>query len=217
MAEDKSTKTQAKKEPKAASTKAATQKAASSGAAQKTTASKSKAAQQKSTAPRKAAPKADAKKSGTRASQKGATQSRAASQKSASRTEQVKSASSKKNTQQQKPEIAGRSVARYVRISPFKVRPVADKVRNMSVNDALTALAYIERACVVEVEKVIKSAAANAYQAKGFRPEDLMIAEIMVDEGPTIKRFRPRAKGAASRINRRTSHISVSVCPGKEA
>lgn len=114
-------------------------------------------------------------------------------------------------------EIAGRATTKYIRVSPFKVRLVANKIRNKSVVDALTDLNFIERGCVVEVEKVIKSAAANAYMAKGFRPEDLEIAEIMVDEGPTIKRFRPRAKGAASRINKRTSHITVTVRPGKEA
>jgi large subunit ribosomal protein L22 len=67
------------------------------------------------------------------------------------------------------------------------------------------------------VEKVLRSAVANAFENKGFRADDLVIVETYVDEGPTLKRIRPRAKGSASRINKRTSHITVTVAPRKEA
>ena len=69
----------------------------------------------------------------------------------------------------------------------------------------------------VDVEKVLRSAVANAYQNKGFRPDDLVIVAAYVDEGPTLRRIRPRAKGSASRINKRTSHITITVAPRKEA
>lgn len=114
-------------------------------------------------------------------------------------------------------QTAGVATAKFVGVSPFKARLVADKIRNKSVAEALELLAYTERACTLDVEKVLRSAIANAYMAKGFRPEDLAIEQIYVDEGPTIKRFRPRAKGAASRINKRTCHITVMVRPLKEA
>ena len=109
------------------------------------------------------------------------------------------------------------ATAKYVRVAPRKARLVVDQIRNKSCDRALEILQFCERAVAVDVEKVLRSAMANAYQNNGMRPETLVIAEAYVDEGPTLKRIRPRAKGSASRINKRTSHITVTVTPRKEA
>ena len=94
------------------------------------------------------------------------------------------------------------ATAKYVRVAPRKARLVVDQVRNQPVARAFELLQFCERAVAVDVEKVLKSAVANAYQNKGMRP---------------LKRIRPRAKGSASRINKRTSHITITVAPRKEA
>ena len=109
------------------------------------------------------------------------------------------------------------AVAKYVRIAPRKARLVVDQIRNQSVEKALELLQFNNRAAAVPVAKVLRSAIANAENNHGLRGVDLMVAAAYVDEGPTLKRFRPRAKGSASRINKRTSHITVVVAPRKEA
>jgi len=110
-----------------------------------------------------------------------------------------------------------RATAKYVRIAPRKARLVVDQIRNQSVAKALELLQFNERAAAIPVAKVVNSAVANAENNHGLRGADLVIARAYVDEGPTIKRFRPRAKGSASRINKRTCHITVVVAPRKEA
>ncbi|MFC4335745.1 50S ribosomal protein L22 [Salininema proteolyticum] len=104
-----------------------------------------------------------------------------------------------------------RAVARYVRVAPRKARRVVDLVRGLPVDEALTKLEFAPYAAARDVYKVVASAQANAENNLGLDPESLMISEIMVDEGPTMRRFRPRAHGRAYRINKRTSHITVSV------
>ena len=113
--------------------------------------------------------------------------------------------------------MQAKAIARYVRVSPRKARIVVDKVRGKEVVDALDILRFNERAVAEVVSKVVASAAANAEHQYGVRPENLVIKEAYVDEGPTIKRFRPRAKGSASPINKRTSHITVIVATREEA
>ncbi|MDP9858693.1 large subunit ribosomal protein L22 [Olsenella profusa DSM 13989] len=110
-----------------------------------------------------------------------------------------------------------RAVARYVRMAPRKVRMVVDMVRGKGVEQALEALQFSTRAAAEPVAKAINSAVANAENNNGLRGRNLVIKRASVDEGPTLKRIRPRAKGSASRINKRTSHITVVVAPGKEA
>ena len=110
-----------------------------------------------------------------------------------------------------------RAVAKYVRVAPRKARLVVDQIRNQSVEKALEILQFSSRAAALPVAKVVNSAVANAENNHGMRGSDLYIARAYVDEGPTLKRFRPRAKGSASRINKRTSHITVVVAPRKEA
>lgn len=109
------------------------------------------------------------------------------------------------------------ATAKYVRMAPRKVRLVVDQIRNKSVSQALELLQFAEVAAAVPVEKVLRSAVANAENNNNLRANNLYIAEAYVDEGPTLKRIRPRAKGTASRINKRTSHITIVVAPRKEA
>ncbi len=112
--------------------------------------------------------------------------------------------------------MEAKATAKYVRVSPRKARIVIDQVRGKDVIAAQEILAFNERAISEVVAKVVNSAAANAQDRFGLRPESLVIKAAYVDEGPTMKRFRPRAKGAASKIRKRTSHITVIVAP-KEA
>ena len=110
-----------------------------------------------------------------------------------------------------------RATAKYVRVSPFKARQVVDLVRGKSVTAAFDILTFCDRAVAQDVQKVLRSAVANAEHNNGMRAADLVVKAAWVDEGPTLKRIRPRAKGSASRINKRTSHISIVVAPRKEA
>ena len=110
-----------------------------------------------------------------------------------------------------------RATAKYVRVAPRKARLVVDQIRNQTVEKALELLQFNQRAAAVPVAKVVNSAVANAENNHGLRGAELVIARAYVDEGPTLKRIRPRAKGSASRINKRTSHITVVVAPRKEA
>lgn len=108
------------------------------------------------------------------------------------------------------------SVARYVRMSPRKVRLVADLIRGKSVAEALAILAHTPRAASPILTKVLNSAVANAEHNFEMNANDLSIGQIFIDEGPTLKRFRPRAQGRASRINKRTSHITIVLTENKE-
>ncbi|MDI6713159.1 MAG: 50S ribosomal protein L22 [Anaerosomatales bacterium] len=113
--------------------------------------------------------------------------------------------------------MEAKAVARYVRVSPRKARLVVDLVRGKSVPEAEAILKFSDRAAAEVVGKVVHSAAANAVQQHKVRPETLYVAEAYVDEGPTLKRIRPRARGMAYRINKRTSHITVVVKQREEA
>lgn|SRR5690625_716290 len=105
--------------------------------------------------------------------------------------------------------MESRASAKYVRISPRKARQVVDLIRGKSLGEALNILRFVPKAAATPVEKVVRSAAANAENNFDLNPEDLFVAKIYVDEGPTLKRIRPRARGMADRINKRTSHITV--------
>jgi large subunit ribosomal protein L22 len=102
--------------------------------------------------------------------------------------------------------------ARYVRISPMKARRVVDMIRGLPATEALTVLKFAPQAASEQVYKVVASAMANAEHNAHLRDKDrLVVAQAFVDEGPTMKRFRPRAQGRAYRIRKRTSHITVVV------
>jgi large subunit ribosomal protein L22 len=106
-----------------------------------------------------------------------------------------------------------RATARYVRVTPMKARRVVDLIRGMYAHDALNVLEFAPQAASTPVYKVLASAMANAEHNNGIDPDTLYVAEAYVDEGPTLKRFRPRAQGRAYRIRKRTSHITVVVSP----
>jgi large subunit ribosomal protein L22 len=105
------------------------------------------------------------------------------------------------------------AVARFVRITPLKARRVVDLVRGLPVDDALAILQFAPQAASETVYKVLQSAIANAETTEGLGTGDLVVALAQVDEGPTMKRWRPRAQGRATRINKRTSHITLAVQP----
>ncbi len=101
--------------------------------------------------------------------------------------------------------------ARYIRQSPTKVRQVLDLIRGMPVDEARTTLEFANRRATDPVAKVLNSAIANAEHNLALDADELFISEAFADEGPTLKRFRPRARGRATRINKRTSHITIVV------
>jgi large subunit ribosomal protein L22 len=106
--------------------------------------------------------------------------------------------------------------ARYVRITPLKARRVVDLVRGIPVDQALSILEFAPQAAAETVHKVLRSAVANAQTTEGLDTHDLVVSVAHVDEGPTMKRWRPRAQGRATRINKRTSHITLVVQPASE-
>ncbi|MBO6047790.1 MAG: 50S ribosomal protein L22 [Erysipelotrichaceae bacterium] len=107
--------------------------------------------------------------------------------------------------------MEARAVAKNIRVSPQKARLVVDLVRGKSVKEALAILEFTNRKASPAVYKVIKSAAANAVNNEGAEEETLYVKEIFVDEGPTMKRYRARAKGQGTRILKRMSHITAVV------
>ena len=109
-----------------------------------------------------------------------------------------------------------RASARYVRSAPRKARLVADQIRGLGVEQAQEILAFSPRGAAREVGKVIASAAANAEANHDLVADELRIAELRVDEGPTLKRWRARARGRATRIEKKTCHISVVLTPTED-
>ncbi|AHF57419.1 50S ribosomal protein L22 [Spiroplasma eriocheiris CCTCC M 207170] len=103
-----------------------------------------------------------------------------------------------------------------IRISPRKVSLVADLIRNKKVGEAIVILDNTNKKSSVPVKKLVKSAVANAVNNNGLDADKLFIKEIFVNEGPTLKRFRPRAHGRAYEILKRTSHITITVSDGAQ-
>jgi large subunit ribosomal protein L22 len=101
--------------------------------------------------------------------------------------------------------------ATHVRVTPMKARRVIDLIRDMPANEALSVLKFAPQAASEPIAKVVASAIANAEHNFSLDPETLIITRAYVDEGPTMKRFRPRAQGRAYRIRKRTSHITIEV------
>ena len=201
MAEEKPKKPAAKKPaPKETATKGsgtaakATSKTADSKAAAKSTAKKPAA--KKEAAKKPAAKKEAAKKP--------------AAKKSAAKKAAAKKAPAKREPGE-RPVVNAR--ARFVRVAPRKARLVADQVRGMPLEDARALLRFSTRGAAQDIRKLIESAAANAEANHDLVADDLWIKDIHVDEGPTLRRYRPRALGRATRINKRTSHIAVALTP----
>ena len=103
------------------------------------------------------------------------------------------------------------ATARHVRMAPMKTRRVVDLIRGLPASEALTVLRFTPQAASEPVYKVLASAIANAEHNDGLKVDNLWVATAYVDEGPTMKRFRPRAQGRAFRIRKRTSHITIVV------
>ena len=105
------------------------------------------------------------------------------------------------------------AVARFVRVTPQKSRRVGDLIRGLGVDEALALLQFAPQAVAENFYKLVDSAAANAEVTEGLDRSNLVVTTVTVDEGPTMKRWRPRAKGAANRILKRSSHLTVVVEP----
>jgi len=106
------------------------------------------------------------------------------------------------------------AVAKYIRMSPQKVRLVANLIRGRKVGDALNILSFTHKASAPLISKVLKSAIANAGQKEGVDVDTLIVKNILINEGPTLKRFRARAMGRGTRILKRSSHLKVVVEEG---
>jgi ribosomal protein L22 len=106
--------------------------------------------------------------------------------------------------------------ARYVRVAPRKARLIADQVRGMHIESARALLQFSPRGAAHPIHKLINSAAANAENNHDLIGDEMRISSITVDEGPTLRRFRPRAMGRATPINKRTSHIRVALTPAED-
>ncbi len=183
-----------KKAPKSSAKKPAAKKA-------------SKPAAKKEPAKKESAKKAPAKKAeGKKASKKGAAK---ASKKESGKDAKAKKAAPKAPVA---PPVVKAS-ARYVRIAPRKARLIADQVRGLHIEKARALLQFSPRGAAQDIHKLIDSAAANAENNHDLIGDEMRIASITVDEGPTLRRFRPRAMGRATPINKRTSHIAVALTP----
>jgi ribosomal protein L22 len=160
--------------------------------------------------PAKKSPKAAAKKAAKAVSKK-------APKKSSKKAEAKAAAKPKVAEKQVTPELLAapvvRASARYVRIAPRKARLIADQVRGMHIEKARALLQFSPRSAAQDIQKLIDSAAANAENNHDLIGDEMKISSITVDEGPTLKRFRPRAQGRATPIHKRTSHIAVALTP----
>jgi large subunit ribosomal protein L22 len=117
--------------------------------------------------------------------------------------------------------LSARAQAKHVRVTPMKARRLVDVIRGMQADEALAVLRFAPQSASEPVYKVVASAVANARftaerDSRRLDIEDLVVSEAYVDEGPTLKRFRPRAQGRAFRVRKRTSHITVVVAPRPE-
>jgi ribosomal protein L22 len=191
MADDKKEKKAKKAPPKKAEAKATGKKAASS------------------------AKKTDSKKAAKAADKKGA--AKKAGKKASAKTPEKKEPAKKKEAAKPKPgPIVVRASSRYVRVAPRKARLIADQVRGLQIDRARALLQFSPRGAAEDIGKLIESAAANAENNHDLVADEMRVAEITVDEGPTLRRFRPRALGRATPINKRTSHIAVALSPEGE-
>lgn len=164
---------------------------------------------------KKAAPKA--KKAETKKAAKKAAEKKPTAKKTDAKTATktgTKKEPAKKAAPKAKPApIVVRASSRYVRVAPRKARLIADQVRGLQIEKARALLQFSPRGAAEDIGKLIESAAANAENNHDLVADEMRVAEITVDEGPTLRRFRPRALGRATPINKRTSHIAVALSP----
>jgi ribosomal protein L22 len=171
--------------------------------------------------PKKAAPKKAVKKAEGKAAAKKAPAKKAAKKASkekvpAKKGESAKKAPAKKEKPKKPVAIVVRASSRYVRVAPRKARLVADQVRGLHIDQARALLQFSPRGAAHDIGKLIESAASNAENNHDLVADEMKVAEITVDEGPTLKRFRPRALGRATPIHKRTSHIAVALSPEED-
>jgi ribosomal protein L22 len=167
-----------------------------------------KAAKKEPKATSKKAAKAPAKQAEKKAAK--ATSNKSSSKKAAKAEPKAK-APAKKAAPAAPPVV--RASARYVRIAPRKARLIADQVRGLHIEKARALLQFSPRGAAEDIHKLIDSAAANAENNHDLIGDEMKVSSITVDEGPTLKRFRPRAMGRATPIHKRTSHIAVALTP----
>ncbi len=219
MADEKDKKAEAKAEGKA-------EKPAKKAAAKKESkpkAEKKDAAEKKDSKEKKPAAKKESKKAEPKAAKKdvkgkddktkpesGKKRRRA---KKAAKAEEKKPAPSRRRKRNPEEMPVVRASAKYVRVAPRKARLVADQVRGMHIEKARALLEFSPRGAAQDIQKLINSAAANAENNHDLVGDEMKITTITVDEGPTLRRFRPRALGRATPINKRTSHITVALTP----
>jgi ribosomal protein L22 len=197
----------------------------------KTSAKKDTAKAESKTAAKKDAPKAESNKASKGASKESKKAEPKGSKKASKKEAKGKKAEAKGETKpaagkraKKEPAKAAkakapeappvvRARARYVRVAPRKARLVADQVRGLHIEKALALLQFSPRGAAQDIQKLIESAAANAENNHDLVGDEMRVASITVDEGPTLRRFRPRALGRATPINKRTSHIAVALTP----
>ena len=199
---------------KADAAKASGEKAEAKKAAKKEDAKASKKASAKKEPKAKASKKADAKGKDSKA--KGKETKKAAAKKESKKASKAKKEPAKSSKKAAKAPAAPpvvKASARYVRIAPRKARLIADQVRGMHIESARALLQFSPRGAAHPIHKLINSAAANAENNHDLIGDEMRISSITVDEGPTLRRFRPRAMGRATPINKRTSHIRVALTP----
>jgi ribosomal protein L22 len=173
-----------------------------------------KAAPKKSTA--KKATKKPAKKDAKKAAKKTAPKKAAKKGKAAEKGAAEKAAPKKEAPAPKPAPIVVRASSRYVRVPPRKARLVANQVRGLQIERARALLEFSPRGAAQDIRKLIESAASNAENNHDLVADEMKVVEITVDEGPTLRRFRPRALGRATPINKRTSHIAVALSPEGE-
>jgi large subunit ribosomal protein L22 len=176
-----------------------------------------KAAAKKETAAKKAPAK---KAAGKKDAGKAKASEKAAEKKAPAKKEPAKKVETKKDAPKKpaaKPApLVVRASSRYVRVAPRKARLVADQVRGLHIEKARALLQFSPRSAAQDIKKLIESAASNAENNHDLIADEMRVAEITVDEGPTLKRFRPRAQGRATPIHKRTSHIGVALSPEED-
>jgi large subunit ribosomal protein L22 len=112
--------------------------------------------------------------------------------------------------------VEAKAIARYVRMSPYKVRRVLDQIRGRSYREALIILEFMPYKACEPILKTLRSAVANAEHNEGLDPSSLVVSQAFADGGPSLRRFRPRAQGRAFQIRKPTCHITVAVASGSE-
>jgi large subunit ribosomal protein L22 len=200
---------------KADAAKASGEKAEAKKAAKKDDAKAAKASKDKRAAAAKKDSNKESKAKGKekKADGKKAAKAKKPAKKAAAKKETPKASAKKAAAKAPVAPPVVKASARYVRIAPRKARLIADQVRGMHIEKARALLQFSPRSAAQDIHKLIDSAAANAENNHDLIGDEMRVSSITVDEGPTLRRFRPRAMGRATPINKRTSHIAVALTP----